>query len=389
MFNPALLKTEAQEFIENFKGDIPKLAFAGSPFEGISVQELIQQIEGKRKTAKKLPTWSRTRGIVFPPKLNLEQTSSELTGQYKASLVSGRTLADITGGYGVDSYFFSERYNSVHHFELDRELSGIAAHNFSVLGKKNIHCFQENGLDGIKGRKYDAIYADPSRRHQTKGKIFYLQDCEPNVVANLSTLLSQCDLFLLKTSPMLDISIGIEELENVSQIHIVAVDNEVKELLWLLQKKEVPSAIQTRTINISKAKTEKLEFEWGKTGNALYNQPQKYLYEPNAAILKSGAFDWVSEKFGLYKLHQNTHLYTSDILIDFPGRRFLIEKTVPYSKAEMRKALTFKKANITTRNFPESVEVLRKKWKLADGGETYLFFTTITTGKQMLICLKV
>ena len=187
---------------------------------------------------------------------------------------------------------------------------------------------------------------------------------------------------------MLDLSIGLSELKNVSEIQIVAMENDVKELLWLM-KKEAAESIQMKTINFTKAKNEIFDFFWNETARPTYSKIKKYLYEPNAAILKSGAFDLVSEKFKIDKLHPNTHLYTSEDLVNFPGRTFLVVKVIPYSKSEMRAALTFKKANIATRNFPESVATLRKKWKIADGGDVYLFFVTDLEGKkQMLVCSK-
>lgn len=388
MFNPALLNTEVQDFIMNFNGEISKLAFAGSPFENISVQELIQQIEGRRKSEKKLPKWFDALGILYPPKLNLEQTSSEITANYKASLVNGQNIADITGGFGIDSYYFSEKIENVNHFEINAELSEIAKHNFEVFGKNNVFCFAKDGLDEILQNNYDVVYADPSRRHDSKGKVFFLKDCQPNIPAKISEILKKCKTFLLKTSPMLDISVGLSELEHVSEIHIVAVDNEVKELLWLL-KKDFIGNLEIMTINFTKTKSEIFSFMWKESAIPEYNLPFKYLYEPNAAILKSGAFDLISEKFRLKKLHINTHLYTSDTLIEFPGRRFIVKKNIPYKKPEIKAALTFKKANIATRNFPESVETLRKKWKIRDGGDKYLFFVTSEKKKQMLVCSKI
>ena len=389
MFNNALLNNEVQDFIKNFEGDVSKLAFAGSPFENVSVQELMQQIESRKKIEKKLPTWFETRNILFPPKLNLEQTSSEITAKYKASLVKGKSLADITGGFGVDSFFFSEKISTVHHFEINKALSEIAKNNFELFSKANVQCFSEDGLNAVLSKKYDVVYADPSRRHDSKGKVFFLKDCQPNIPENISEILNHCDQFLLKTSPMLDILIGLSELKSVSEIHIVAVDNEVKELIWQL-KKDASGKPQIITINFTKSGTERFAFKWNESGTAEYSLPKKYLYEPNAAILKSGAFNLISERFNVNKLHKNTHLYTSKDLIDFPGRVFLIENIIPYSKSEMRAALSFKKANITTRNFPESVETLRKKWKITDGGDVYLFFVTnLEFKKEMIICSKV
>ncbi len=389
MINTALLDIEVQNFIRTIHADISALVFSKSPFERVTMQELIQQIESREKTKKKLPTWFKTPNILFPPKLNLEQTSSEITAKYKASLVHGKTLADITGGFGVDSFFFSSNFSKVHHFEINLELSEIANHNFKVFEKTNIECFSEDGLSAVLKTTYDVVYVDPSRRHDSKGKVFFLKDCQPNIPENISDLLNHCDQFLLKTSPMLDLSVGFNELQNVSEIHIVAVDNEVKELLWLL-KKDASDETKIKTINFTKPDTETFDFKWNETARAAYSLPQKYLYEPNAAILKSGAFELVSEKLNLNKLHKNTHLYTSEILIDFPGRSFMVEQVIPYSKSAMRSALSFKKANIAIRNFPESVALLRKKWKITDGGDVYLFFVTNLEGKkEMIICSKV
>lgn len=389
MLIPPLLNKEVQQFIRNFEGDVSKLSFAGSPFESISVQALIQQIESRRRIEKKLPTWVGTSNIIFPPKLNLEQASSEITARYKSSLVHGKTIADITGGFGVDSFFFTEKFETVHHFEINEDLSKIAQHNFEILGKNNIHCHPKDGLRVVLNEKYDVIYADPSRRHDSKGKVFFLNDCEPNIPKNISEILNHCNQFLVKTSPMLDITVGLNELQSVSEIHIVAVDNEVKELLWLLQK-DIYGKPKIKTVNFTKSGLESFDFNWDEQSSANYSLLQKYLYEPNAAILKSGAFDLVSEKLKLNKLHKNTHLYTSKNLIDFPGRRFLVESTIPYSKKEMRATLNFKKANITIRNFSESVEALRKKWKIADGGDVYLFFVTnLEEKKEMIRCSKI
>ena len=194
---------------------------------------------------------------------------------------------------------------------------------------------------------------------------------------------------MLKTSPMLDISAGLTELNYVYQIHIVAVNNEVKELVWLL-KKDTKGEPDIIAINIKDHTSETFNFKWNARELTKYSKPLKYLYEPNAAVLKSGAFDLLPEAYDVTKLHKHTHLYTSDSLKEFPGRRFIIEELVPYSKASLRKSLNFDKANITTRNFPESVADLRKKWKIKDGGDHYLFFTTFENDKKVvLICTKV
>ncbi len=387
--NKYILNTKVQEFIKNYSETTTKLAFSGSPFDTITVQELIQQIESRRKAENKLPSWYKTEKIYYPPKLNLEQTSSEITATYKAIIVKGKLLADITGGFGVDSYFFSKSFEKVHHFEIDQELSKIADYNFEMLEAKNIECFAENGLFALSKNIYDVIYADPSRRQNTGGKVFILKDCTPNIPDNLTDLLKNCKVLLLKTSPMLDITVGLSELKHVFEIHIVAVSNEVKELLWILKKDFEGSPI-IKTINFATDKREIFDFEWDKKANAIYSQPLRFLYEPNAALMKSGAFELLSDAFKIKKIHKHTHLYTSESLREFPGRRFVIEKCFPYSKTEIKKNIDFGKANVATRNFPETVEILRKKWKIKEGGEVYLFFITDLEGKkQVLICSKV
>jgi len=387
--NKDILNTKIQDFIINFSESTTALAFSGSPFKEVSVQELIQQIESRQKSQQKLPSWFASKNVYYPPKISIEQTSSEITGKYKSSLVSGKNIADITGGFGVDSFYFSEKFENVHHFEQNEELSQIAAHNFKTLNKDNISCFSENGIEGITRTNYDVIYIDPSRRHNTKGKVFFLKDCEPNIPENIESLIYSCDILMIKTSPMLDISIGLSELKNVYEIHIVAVDNEVKELLWLVRK-NVSETPLIKTVNFTKTGIEEFSFQMGHTAEPVYGNPELFLYEPNASLMKSGAFEILSEAFKIKKLHKHTHLYTSEVLREFPGRRFVIKQMIPYSKNEMRNGITFDKANVTTRNFPESVATLRKKWKLKDGGDIYLFFTTVENDKKMmLICTKI
>lgn len=386
--NKLILHTQVQEFIKNYKGSITKLALSGSPFSNISTFELVQQIESRNAIEKKLPTWFSSPNIYYPPKLNLEQTSSEITAKYKASLVHGTALADLTAGFGVDGYYFSKNFAEVSCYEINKELSEISSHNFRSLHIKNVSCFTENGLEGIKGNIYDVIYIDPSRRHDSKGKVFYLKDCEPNVTENIPFFFKHCKTVLIKSSPMLDIKQGFKELSNVSEVHIVAVGNDVKEVLWILKENahEVP---QIKTLNYSNNGIESFEFHWNDKGSAEYSSPKQFLYSPNGAIMKSGAFELISEAFSVYKLHKNTHLYTSDDLVEFPGRRFRIDRIVPYSKKNMKRLLVFDKANVTTRNFPESVAVIRKKWRIKEGGDRYLFFvTTESDQKVVLVCSK-
>ena len=390
--NNNILHKEIQDFINsNLKADITKLILKGSPFETTSIQEIATQIEAKKRCKKKLPTWFSAKNIYYPNKLNIEQTSSEIAAKYKASLVSGTTLIDLTAGFGVDSFYFSQKINNVTHCEINKELSGIASHNLRFLNSKNISTYVGDGFEYFKknNTKFDWIYADPSRRNEAKGKVFLLEDCLPNIPENLDFLFRYADNILLKISPILDIKSAINELKFVKEIHVVAVENEVKELLLLLEKNYIQQ-IDYKTINITKKNIQVFDFNFNSVSLANYSEPKKYVYEPNAAILKAGAFQQISTHYKLDKLHQHSHLYTSENLIDFPGRIFKIIQTTSYNKKELTKLIPSRKANITTRNFPETVAQIRKKINIKDGGNQYLFFTTDLNNKLIvLICEKV
>lgn len=382
--NLKILQPEVQQFItDNLKSDITKLILKGSSFDAISVQELANQIVAKQKSAKKLPTWFSTKNIYYPPKLSIEQTSSEITATYKANLISGNSIIDITGGFGVDCFAFSKRFKQVTHCELNDDLSTIVKHNYQQLNINNISTISGNGIDYLKNtsEKFDWIYIDPSRRNDTKGKVFLLEDCLPNVPKDLDFLFTKSDKILIKNSPILDISSTINELNFVKEIHIIAVNNEVKELLFLLEK-DYSNSIEIKTINFQKDKQQVFNFQLKTEVFSEYSEPLTFIYEPNTAILKSGGFHQITKQKPVKKLHQHSHLYTSENLIDFPGRRFKIEQILPYDKKELRK---IKKANITTRNFPDSVDIIRKKTKIKDGGTTYLFFTTNNKNKLIVI----
>lgn len=391
--NKNILHTGVQNFIlKNLNTDIMSVLLKNPIFEEISNRELTEQLEARKKCEKKLPTWFASSNIYYPNKLNIEQTSSEITAQYKAELVSGKSLVDVTGGLGVDSYFFSQKIDQVDHCELDQNLSEIAAHNFKILGVDNVNTHAQNGLDFTKNSKseFDWIYIDPSRRDNLKQRVFFLSDCLPNVVENLDLLFSKSKNILIKTAPLLDITAGINELKYIKEIHVVAINNDVKEVLYILQR-DYTGSIAIKTINKTSQQDQVFDFKLESEKEALsqFSEPLTYLYEPNAAVLKSGAFKILGKALQLEKLHVNTHLYTSNHLIDFPGRRFKIESTFPYNKTSIKKA-GIKNANITTRNFPESVATIRKKMKIKDGGQIYLFFTkNLTENVVVLRCFKV
>lgn len=388
-----ILDSEIQNFItNNIDKDVAKLALQKNPFPEIPWIEILNQIAAKAKAKGKLPTFFSASNIIYPSKISVEQTSSEKTAWYKSTLISGDTLIDLTGGFGVDDFYFSKKVKEIIHCEINAGLSEIVRHNFDMLGAGNIKCIAGDSLDVLKNsnQNFDWIYIDPSRRNDDKGKVFMLKDCLPNVPELLEFYFLHTNNILIKTAPILDISAGLLELSNVKHIHVVAVENEVKELLWELSKDYTGDPI-IKTVNISKGNLNSFAFELPSDGiGASFALPKRYLYEPNSAIMKSGGFDEISSHYKIDKLHPHSHLYTADQIIDFPGRIFEIEKIIPYTKAELKLFLENKKANITTRNFPDTVELIRKKWKIKDGGNVYCFFTTdMNNHKIVLICAKI
>ncbi|WP_264554154.1 class I SAM-dependent methyltransferase [Flavobacterium sp. N2038] len=391
--NTSILHQNIQDFIsQNCGASITKLALQKNPFPEVDWILILNQIEAKTKAKEKLPTWFSTENIVYPSKISIEQTSSEKTAAYKSSLIEGETIIDLTGGFGVDDYYFAKKFKVVAHCEINEELSSVVKHNLQQLNVKNCFCYAGDSANILKESetKWDWIYIDPSRRNDAKGKVFMLKDCLPNVPDSLDFYFEKTNSILIKTAPLLDISAGLSELKFVKNIHIIALENEVKELLFEIHK-NYSGKISLKTANILKEKTETFDFILNDESEFLsYHLPQKYLYEPNAAIMKSGGFDEVSSAFKINKLHKHSHLYTSEDLIDFPGRTFEIEKMIPFSKNEMKTELLNKQANITTRNFPETVENIRKKWKVKNGGNIYCFFTTDKNdNKIVLICRKI
>jgi len=389
--NKHLISTDAQLFIKNnISTDISSLLLKKLVFDNITPQELVEQIEAKKRCENKLKTWYNTPLIYYPNKLNIEQTSSEITAEYKANLVSGKSLIDLTGGYGVDCFYFSKKIKTVSHCEINPLLSEIVNHNYKQLKCNNIKTITGDGINFLNNNLevYDWIYIDPSRRNDSKGKVFLLSDCLPNVAEHINKLFIKTKNVLIKTSPLLDITNGINELIFVKEIHIVAVKNEVKELLFILEK-NYTGAITIITSNTLNTKHHNFSFVRDNSEIAQYGLPKKYLYEPNTAILKSGGFNEIAIHYKLHKLHQHSHLYTNDILIDFPGRSFEITEVIPYNKKELKKRFKKQQVNVTTRNFPKSVNEIRKELHLKDGGTEYLFFTTNIENKKIaILCRK-
>jgi len=374
---------------EHLDSDLHRMILKGSPFEDVSVQELAEQIQSRRKCRLKLPLWWKTPGILFPPSLNIEQSSSEKAAEYKASLVSGDSMIDLTGGFGVDSFYFSRRFDRVVHLEIDRALHDIVRHNLKTLNVENVDCILGDSIEFLKSgdEKFDWLFVDPSRRGNEQERVFRLEDCKPNLLENLDLILSKAGSVLIKLAPFMDISKARNQLKNVAEIHVVAIDNEVKELLFLISAKE-PGPTTIKAVNLTPDRTDVVSSEMDSTPQIDYGPASTYLYEPNAAIRKAGLYPALSSQYRLDKIHPNSHLYTGKELVDFPGRIFRVEKQVKYSPKRLRKELGLKRANITTRNFHESVAEIRKRTGIKEGGEDYLFFTTDHQNRSLVLHCK-
>lgn len=394
-FNPNILSGKVRRWLsENVDSEAIKIVLKGSPFEGVSAQELAEQVQSCQKTKQKIPTfYSAGFELYFPPKISVEQASSEVTAMYKAKITSGNILLDITGGMGIDDFYFSERMEKVIHCEINHDLSQRTAHNFAFFQKNNIECVAENGVEILQNlpEKIDWLFIDPARRSEKKGKVFLLEDCTPNILELENIWLKKCRKVMIKTSPLIDISYGLKALKNVSEIHIVAVKNEVKELLWIIDNEKFSSETCCKTVNLQSEKVQSFEFVWGEESKVenKYSTPQNYLFEPNASLMKSGRSELlITEQ--IKKLHRFSHLFTSLELpeISFPGKTFRIIEVFLFKKENVKR-FSGKKINVVTRNFQQSPEQIKKKFKIKDGGSQFLFFTTnLREEKIVILCEK-
>jgi 16S rRNA G966 N2-methylase RsmD len=388
-----MLTTEEQVFIqENLKKDTVRLVLEHHKYPDLDIKKLANQINIRKKATSKLPTWSNNDAIFFPSTISWQQCSSEYTAKYKAQLLKGKTIIDLTGGFGVDVFFFAQMFEAVTYVERDTELSEIVAYNYKVLNQKNIKIMNQDSLGFIENHKpVDVIYLDPARRDAQQQKIITLEDSTPNILEIQEMLLSKANYILLKTSPMLDIHKAIKDLKKVESVHVVAVENECKELIFVLNK-NADANINLTCVNIQRdGKMDISEAKWEESINLEYSMPNSYMYDPNKAIHKGGIFNKVGRDFDVKKLSANTHLYTSEKLVaDFQGRIFQLEKILKPQKKEIQKYLINGKANLITRNFPESVANLKKKWTINDGGNTYLLAVTLENAqKVVLLCKKI
>jgi len=378
--------------------DVNKLALQKSKFRDIDFEFAIQQIHGRQKTRDKLPHFGNVPRFVFPPSLALEQCSSEVTARYKVSVLKGRdamhcvsTMADLTGGFGIDTLSLAELFPACHYVEPQQQLCDMMAYNSRLLQLDHIQVHQTTMEDFLQEMEtVDVIYADPSRRDTHGSRVVGLEDCSPNILLYKDILLRKSRLLMLNLSPMLDIKRALAQLPETIEVHVVAVDGECKELLFLLEK-DKSEDVKFMAVNLKNDQCETFSFMMKEEVGALptyAKDVKKYLYEPNAAILKAGAFKSLALRYRLEKLHPHTHLYTSDIQLEtFPGRCFQVAKVLSVKDA-LRLKDEMPKANVSVRNFPLSAEELRKKLKLADGGEVYLYGTTMEKDRKVVILCR-
>ena len=377
---------------EHCNDDVRGLALQATRYPQVDMRVAATQIEGRRMAVTKLPAWAAVEGIIYPVRLSMEQCSSEATARYKASLVEGTRLADLTGGFGIDCSYMAERFSEITYVERNAELCRIAEHNFALLGKaiRIVNADSEDTLAGLPLQ--DWIFVDPARRDRGGNKVVSLSDCEPDVCRLESLLLQRASRIMVKCSPMLDISLAMSELKSVNEVHVVAANNECKELLLVLGS-EARGEVPIHAINLQGERTQRFVYTAQEEAGAVCHYTAtlgNYLYEPNSALMKAGCYRLPAVRWGLSKLHRNTHLYTSDTLVsDFPGRVFKVERVCGFGKKEL-KTLDCKKANLAVRNFPEHVDTLKKRLKISDGGSTYLFATTLDDDtRALVVCSKV
>ena len=394
------ISPETQQFIrEHLSDNVRTLALQAKKYPDVDMPTAITQIAGRQTAAEKIPSWKEIEDIWYPKHLSLEQCSSESTARYKASRLQGESLTYLTAGFGIDCSFLADGFKSATYVERQKELCEIAAHNFPILNLNHITVRNEDGVAYLQTMSpVDCIFLDPARRNEHGGKTVAISDCEPDVAELEELLLSKANRVMVKLSPMLDLSLALKELRHTQEVHILSVNNECKELLLLLGQ-EPPAEqnpleeVSIHCVNLfTKGVQEKQHFvftrEQEQRSECMYTDTLgSYLYEPNTSLLKAGAFRSIAAAYPIKKLHPNSHLYTSDVLItDFPGRAFRIINQCSFNKKEIKESLSdLKKANITVRNFPATVAELRKRINLAEGGDTYLFASTLNNGQKILL----
>ena len=376
--------------------DLPHLLLSAARYPEVDVPFAVEQIAARKHIREKLPTWYADNRLLFSSKTAAEQCSSECTARYKLRLMEGeRRLCDLTGGLGVDSCYFAQKAEQVIYVESSAKCFEVAMYNFSILQARNIkglHADAKHVPDRVTA---DVFYIDPSRRRKDGRRMFALQDCEPDVTKLLPVLLRNAPKVILKLSPMLDLRHTLALLPGTVAVHVLSVRNECRELLFIVKRDaDTLSAPEICCVNYSAdGREQAFRFflpDEQTCAPMLCTQVESYLYEPNASILKAGAYKQTAWRTGAKKLHVHSHLYTSETcLSDFPGRIFRVEEVIPFHGRTCRTiARDIPQANLSVRNFPLTAEELRKRIRMADGGDTYLFATTLVDNKKVLIRCK-
>ena len=385
------MNDKTRNFIEhNLDADIRQLALKGCRDKDVDIDVAIRQIAGRQTARRKLPSWAALDGILYPPHLNMEQCSSEQAARYKAGvctrLSSPTSLVDLTGGFGVDFAFMSQAFDEATYVERNSELFAISSANMKILAPK-AKCLNEDGLEVLHRLDHvSMIFMDPARRDHHGARTYGISDCTPNVLEIKDELLQKADVVMLKLSPMLDWHKAISDLgeQYIKEVHIVSVQNECKELLIVMQQQpaEPPTVYCVNDDSVFSYHPSSIS-----SNHISHHSSLIYLYEPNASIMKAGCFAEIEQAFEVSQLAPNSHLFASDQVIeDFPGRKFRISAVTSMNKQELKQALKdIRQANIAVRNFPMSVADLRKRLKLSEGGNDYIFATTLTEGKKVLI----
>ena len=413
-----LINEKTWEFVrQHANDDVRKLALQGTKDAEVDLQTALQQIAGRQTARKKLPSWAEVEGVIYPPHLNMEQCSSEQTARYKVKIAGeGESMVDLTGGFGVDFYWISQGFRQRTYVEQNEQLCAIAQENFRRLGRSCCVCCCDTATYLTEMPHVSLAFLDPARRNEHGGRTYSIEDCTPNILELLPLLVQKADRILFKLSPMLDWRKAVSDLENaspngvfkVAEVHIVSVDNECKELLLLLDKEQT-DGLRVVCVNGASSFTflPSVGMFSSQAGNNLFpvweyltdsdlaDSPLN-LYEPNASIMKAGCFAELEAQFPVQQISVNSHLFlSSDEINDFPGRKFKILSISSMNKQEIKKKFSeslvpMESANIAVRNFPMTAELLRKKLKLKDGGDTYIFATTLVSGEHKLFfCRKI
>lgn len=360
---------------------------------------ILRQIEGRQRLREKVPTWAAVDELLYPMRLSLEQCSGEPAARYKAQVVErlfaediaahrSLSMADLTGGFGVDFSFLAPLFSRAVYVERQAELVALARHNFPLLGLAQVECVESDGIDYFRAMApVDLLFLDPARRDGAGRKTVLIEDCQPDVKVLLPELLAKCRVLMLKLSTMLDLRQAIDALGGVAEAHVFAAQGECKDLLLVCRSDfsdETDIFCANERANFFFRASDEITLPV-----SFADSIRGFLYEPDAAVMKAGAYKTIAVRYDLQKLHPNTHLYVSEVEhTDFPGRVFKIENVVGFSKKEQRELSALKRANLSVRNFPATVAELRKRLKLQEGGDAYLFACTLHDETKVIIIAR-